>query len=80
MKKRIVNATEFKAKCSAFLDDVEQHGRPVTILRRGRPVAVLAPAQKALWKSPRDIFAGKLEIAGDLLADTSDMWDVLRKK
>jgi hypothetical protein len=37
MKKRVVNATEFKAKCSAYLDEVEENGGPITILRRGRP-------------------------------------------
>ena len=46
MKKRVVNATEFKAKCSAFLDQVEQNGEPITILRRGRPVAVVGSGEK----------------------------------
>ncbi len=75
----MVNATEFKAKCSAYLDDVEQHGEPVTILRRGRPVAVLSPAKKTAWKSPKDMFVGKMDIVGDIMADTSDTWEVLRE-
>ena len=77
--KRVVNATELKAKCSAFLDEIEQHGEPITILRRGRPVAVLGPAKKAAWKSPKDSWAGKMEIVGDIMADTSDLWEVLRE-
>jgi prevent-host-death family protein len=81
MKSRVVNATEFKAKCSGFLDDIERHGEPITILRRGRPVAVLGPAKKTVWKSPRDMFAGKMEIVGDIVnLDTSDLWEVLREK
>ena len=79
MKKRVVNTTEFKAKCSAFLDEVEQHREPITILRRGRPVAVLGPAKKAAWKSPKDSWADKMEIVGDIMADTSDLWEVLRE-
>jgi prevent-host-death family protein len=44
-----VSATEFKAKCLALLDEIEQSGGPITITRRGRPVAVLGPAKtKAL--------------------------------
>jgi prevent-host-death family protein len=81
MKKRVVNATEFKSKCSAFLDQVEQHGGPITILRRGRPVAVLGPAKKTVWKSPEGMWAGKVEIVGDIVnLDTSDLWEVLRDK
>jgi prevent-host-death family protein len=80
MKSRVVNATELKAKCSAFLDEVEKHGEPITILRRGRPVAVLGPAKKAVWKSPAGTFVGKMDIVGDIMADTSDTWEVLREK
>lgn len=79
MKKRVVNATEFKAKCSAYLDQVEEHGSPITILRRGRPVAVLSPAKK-VWKSPEGMFAGRMEIIGDIVnLDTSDLWEVLKE-
>jgi prevent-host-death family protein len=46
MKTRVVSATEFKAKCLALLDEIEQRGGPITITRRGRPVAVLGPAKK----------------------------------
>jgi prevent-host-death family protein len=79
--KKVVNATEFKAKCSAFLNDVEERGESITILRRGRPVAVLGPAKKKVWKSPKDMFAGRMEIVGDIVnLDTSDLWEVLREK
>ncbi|HEY2844832.1 MAG TPA: type II toxin-antitoxin system Phd/YefM family antitoxin [Bryobacteraceae bacterium] len=80
MKKRVVNATEFKAKCSAYLDDVEKHGEPITILRRGRPVAVVSPAKKTVWKSPKGMWIGKVDIVGDIVADTSELWEVLREK
>ena len=80
MKKRAVNATEFKAKCSAYLDEVEENGGPITILRRGRPVAVLGPAKRTAWKSPEGMWIGKVDIVGDIMADTSDLWEVLKEK
>jgi prevent-host-death family protein len=81
MKQRVVNATEFKARCLAFLDEIEQRGETITITRRGRPVAVLGPARKDAWKSPRNSFAGKIEIVGDIVnADTSGLWDVAGRK
>jgi prevent-host-death family protein len=81
MSDRVVSATEFKAKCLALLDEIEQRGGPIIITRRGRPVAVLGPAKKKGWKSPRDSFAGKVRIVGDIVnVDTSDLWDVTRAK
>ncbi len=81
MKTRVVNATEFKAKCLAILDEIEQRGEPVTITRRGLPVAVLGPAKRNAWKSPKDSWAAKARIVGDIVnADTSSIWEVLRQK
>lgn len=81
MKSRVASATEFKAKCLAFLDEIEQRGKPITITRRGLPVAVLAPASKGAWKSPKDSWAGRARIVGDIVAaDTSGLWAVLRRE
>jgi prevent-host-death family protein len=79
MSDRIVSATEFKAKCLAFLDEIEERGGAITITRRGRPVAVLGPAKKKAWKSPKNLFAGRARIVGDIVnVDMSDLWDVNR--
>jgi prevent-host-death family protein len=78
MSDRVVGATEFKAKCLALLDEIEQRGGPITITRRGRPVAVLAPAKKKAWKSPANSLAGKMEIVGDIVNGDPDLWDVTR--
>jgi prevent-host-death family protein len=76
MKTLTVSATEFKAKCLAYLDEIEQHGGPITITRRGRPVAVLGRAKRSAWKSPRNRWAGKVEIVGDIVKlDTSNLWE-----
>ena len=82
MKERVVSATEFKARCLAFLDEIEQRGGPIMVTRRGRPVAVLAPAKKrSAWKSPRNSWAGKARIVGDIVnADTSGLWKVIRQE
>ena len=79
--KRVLSATEFKAKCLACLDEIEQHGEPITITRRGRPVAVLGPLKRRKWKSPAGIMAGKCRIVGDIVnLDTADLWDVVRDR
>ena len=41
MKTRLIGATEFKAKCLAVLDEIEDQGGTVTVTKRGRPVATI---------------------------------------
>jgi prevent-host-death family protein len=80
MSTRVVSATEFKAKCLSLLDEVNSRGGTITVTKRGQPVAVLSPAKKKQWKSLRNVLAGKVEIAGDIVNfDTSHLWDALRK-
>jgi prevent-host-death family protein len=77
----VVSATEFKAKCLALLDEIEQRGVTITVTRRGQPVAVLGAAPKKAWKSPGNSWAHKARIAGDIVnADTSGLWDVVSSK
>ena len=74
MKDRVVTATEFKAKCSALLDEIDNHGGTITVTRRGRPVATVSAAKKPAWRSPKGILAGKGKILGDIVNfDTSDL-------
>jgi prevent-host-death family protein len=77
MKERVLSASEFKAKCLACLGEVEQFGEPIIITRRGRPVAVLGPAKRTVQKSPRNSWARKGRIVGDIVnQDTSALWKV----
>ena len=80
-KSRVVSATEFKAKCLSLLDEVEQGGAAITVTKRGRPVAVLGPAPKKIWKSPANTWAGKIIENEDLAnTDLSDLWDAVHKE
>jgi prevent-host-death family protein len=79
MQSRVIGATEFKAKCLALLDEIEEHGGTITVTKRGRPVATVSAAKKTAWRSPAGILAGKVEILGDIVHfDTTDLWDALK--
>ncbi len=81
MKERVLSASEFKAKCLACLGEIEQFGEPITITRRGRPVAVLSPVKRTVRKSPRNSWAHKGKIVGDIVNnDTSVLWEVARRE
>jgi len=80
MKTRVIGAIEFKAKCLALLDEIEQEGGTITVTKRGRPVATVSVARKPAFRSSKGILAGKIKIMGDIVNfDTSDLWDALRR-
>lgn len=74
---RTIRASEFKAKCLAILDEVGRTGEPVTILKRGRPVARLVPPSSSEEKHPQDSLRGTVRIHGDLLEPVvpADFWE-----
>lgn len=81
MKHRLVNVTEFKAKCLSLLDDVAEHGGIITITKRGRPLATVSPARRSRWKSPEGMWAGKVTVVRDVLeTDTSTLWEVAGRR
>ena len=43
MNPKQVSAAEFKVKCLRIIQEMGSDGCPVTITRRGRPVALLSP-------------------------------------
>jgi prevent-host-death family protein len=59
MQSRVIGATEFKAKCLALLDEIDEHGGTITITKRGRPVATVSAAKKPARKSPKNLLAGQ---------------------
>jgi prevent-host-death family protein len=77
VKERVLSASEFKSRCLACLAEIEQSGEPITVTRRGRPVAVLGPVMRGVRKSPRNSWARKGRIVGDIVnRDTSALWEV----
>ena len=43
---KMIGAAEFKAHCLRILDEVQRTGEPVTITKRGRPIAEVQPVAK----------------------------------
>jgi antitoxin (DNA-binding transcriptional repressor) of toxin-antitoxin stability system len=78
MKHETISVTEFKAKCLALFDQIDQEGGTLTVTKRGRPVATIGPVKRKPFKSSEGILAGKVKIVGDIVnADFSDLWEVV---
>jgi prevent-host-death family protein len=68
---KYVSATQFKANCLRLMDEVAQQRRPITITKRGKPVAKLVPVEE----EPIDLFgymAGTAKICGDIISPIED--------
>ena len=69
-----VTSTEFKASCIHLMDEVAATRIPLLITKRGRPVAVLAPAAKKKSRCEPDPELCNIVIHDDLTAPTTDEW------
>ena len=63
-----INASEFKAKCLALLDQVNATREAITILKRGRPVAQLTPPLLPEQGYPQDELRGSVQVLGDIVS------------
>jgi len=72
--------SKFKATCLAVLDRVRTTGEPVLVTKRGRPVAEIVPASRAV-SGDRQLgdLAGTAVIAGDLVEPVAEPgeWEAL---
>jgi len=57
---RTIAAGEFKAKCLAILDEVNESGEPVIVTKRGKPVARVTSIDEALPREDPDSILGFL--------------------
>jgi prevent-host-death family protein len=69
----------FKARCLKIMDQVRSTREPITITKKGKPVAKLVPADEP----PAEVFGclkEEIEIVGDILSPLipAEDWEALR--
>jgi prevent-host-death family protein len=76
-----INASDFKARCLAILDQVQATGEPVVILKRGRPVAELLPASRTSAEYAQFELKGTVIVSSDIVAPAvpEDDWESLKR-
>lgn len=72
-----INASEFKARCLAILDRVQATGERIVILKRGRPVAEVGPANRSVAEYPQMELEGTVTVVGDIVGPAlpEDYWE-----
>jgi prevent-host-death family protein len=78
MDNQTIGAGEFKAKCLGLIDKVQETRRPLTITKRGKPVAQLVPLQEKPAKSGFGCMKGTFEITGDIVGPIDVEWNAMR--
>lgn len=73
-----MQASEFKAKCLALMDEVARTGQTVVITKNGRPVAELRAHRPPRARSPIGLHRGKLQIQGDIVSPLDLRWDATK--
>ena len=77
---RTMPAGEFKNRCLALMDEVNETGTEIVITKYGRPVARLVPARREapeMWGRYRE----QVRITGDIVAPAAgaDEWEVIAR-
>lgn len=63
-----IQASEFKAKCLALMDQVARTGQTIVVTKNGRPVAELRAHRPPRAKSLIGLHRGRIEIRGDIVS------------
>ncbi len=74
---KTITASEFKAKCLKFVDQVAESGETLVITKNRRPTAELSPVKKRV-DSPFGLHKGHIRIKGDIISPLDVEWEVER--
>ena len=75
---RTIPAGEFKNRCLALMDEVNETGAEIIITKHGRPVSRLVPAERSapeMWGRYRE----QVRIAGDIVSPAvpAEDWEAI---
>lgn len=70
-----INASVFKAKCLKLMDEVNQSGEEIIIIKNGRPISKLVP-YRSLPPSLFRLHKGMVNSRDDLVEPVDVTWDV----
>ena len=71
-----VTISEFKSHCFALIKEVEKTGKPLRILRRGKPLAEITSVAEAPKRRKLGRMAGKQKILGDIVSPIIDLNEI----
>jgi len=77
--KSTIQASAFKAKCLALMDQVARTGETIVVTKNGRPVAELRPHRPPRARSLIGLHRGQVKIRGDIISPVAARrWEALK--
>ena len=74
-----IQASVFKAKCLALMDEVARTGRAILVTKNGKPVAELRPHRAPRAKSLIGLHKGRIAVTGDIVTPVATgLWNALK--
>lgn len=74
-----VQASEFKAKCLALMDQVARTGETIVVTKNGKPVAELRPHRPPRAKTLIGLHKGQVLVRGDIVAPLGKrLWEAMK--
>jgi prevent-host-death family protein len=74
-----IQASKFKAKCLALMDEVARTGETIVVTKNGKPVAELRPHRGPRARSLIGLHKGRIKIRGDIVSPLStELWETLK--
>lgn len=71
-----IQASEFKAKCLAIMDEVARTGQILVVTKNGKPIVELRPYSGGRADSPFGLHRG-VQIVGDVMVPVDEeAWEV----
>jgi len=70
-----ITAAEFKARCLKLMDEVQASQQPITVTKRGRPVARLVPIESNEIPPLFGCLKGSVTVNDDLIAPFDVKWN-----
>ena len=74
-----IQASEFKAKCLALMDQVARTGETIVVTKNGKPVAELRAHRPPRARSLIGLHKGRIGIRGDIVSPgASRLWEAMK--
>lgn len=71
-----IQASEFKAKCLALMDQISTSGETLVVTKNGKPVVELRPYSGGRADSPFGLHK-TLDIHGDIIQPIDEAWEAM---
>lgn len=74
-----IQASEFKAKCLALMDQVARTGETIVVTKNGKPVAELRPHRLPRARTLIGLHKGQVRVLGDIVSPVgSRLWEAMK--